>query len=205
MDTDGRFYTVIQTLNTPPLSFRLVRWASDLTVDTNFGSKQFTLSTNRDEQILDVAAQNDGKVVVVGRTTLPGKAVDFAVLRFLGTVQNGGGLPPTVQTPTQLLSAQIVSASTLIKGLKLTVSKQDLVAQKSLRANLKKLGSDLVKFIKANKSQITPSSPKIDLTKLADTVSEAITKVLKLNFRTFSKDRKDLSAAISSLKKGFRT
>jgi uncharacterized delta-60 repeat protein len=75
--------------------FSIVRYNSNGSLDTNFGSRGVveTKLSQLNDRANAVAIQIDGKIVVAGTTEIGSGQSDFAVVRYLGEGTNGNGLP----------------------------------------------------------------------------------------------------------------
>jgi len=89
--------TAFKTFNTPP-DFALVRYNSDGTIDTDFGTKTTDVAGGTDEA-LAIAIQSDGKAVVAGRSFRSN--FDLTLARYNNEVpqpSTGDTTPPTAPT-----------------------------------------------------------------------------------------------------------
>jgi uncharacterized delta-60 repeat protein len=80
---------------TPNSQFSIVRYNSNGSLDTNFGSRGIveTNLSQLNDRANAVAIQTDGKIVVAGTTEIGTGQSDFAVVRYLGEGTDGNGLP----------------------------------------------------------------------------------------------------------------
>jgi uncharacterized delta-60 repeat protein len=94
MQSDGKYVVAGRTLNGATLDFAVVRYNSNGSLDTGFGTggKVITSVTSSNDYGMGVAIQSDGKVVVAGFGG-PTATCDFAVVRYNadGTLDTGFG------------------------------------------------------------------------------------------------------------------
>ena len=94
IQNDGKIVAAGYSNNDNDNDFALVRYNPDGSLDTSFGAVTTEIG-NSDDEAYSVAIQNDGKIMVVGRSKNDNDFMDFALVRYQST--------PMVLTPIYYL------------------------------------------------------------------------------------------------------